>query len=100
MLVGPSKCLIQIIQIKLNRVKNPNRPETNQLAILQAWPRIWTRDYREQIQLTVRAGLELGASELQVQRSNRSAIYFLMYYSNKQDLGVSDENFFFSVVIS
>ena len=30
-------------------------------------------DYREQIQLAVRAGLELGASELQVQRSNRSA---------------------------
>ena len=40
---------------------------------LQAWPRIRTRDYREQIQLVVRAGLELGASELQVQRSNRSA---------------------------
>ena len=29
---------------------------------LQAWPRIWTRGYREQIQLAVRAGLELGAS--------------------------------------
>ena len=40
---------------------------------LQAWPRIWTRDYREQIQLAVRAGLEQGASELQVQRSNQSA---------------------------
>ena len=33
MLVGPSKCLKQIIQIKLNRVKNLNWPETNQLAI-------------------------------------------------------------------
>ena len=33
MLVGPSKCLKQIIQIKLNRVKNPNWPEANQLAI-------------------------------------------------------------------
>ena len=31
---------------------------------LQAWSRIWTRDYREQIQLAVRAGLELGASKL------------------------------------
>ena len=44
------------------------------MAILQAWPRIHSRDYREQIhQLAVRAGLELGASELQVQRSNHSA---------------------------
>ena len=33
MQVGPSKCLKQIIQIKLNRVKNPNWPEANQLAI-------------------------------------------------------------------
>ena len=33
MLVGPSKCLKQIIQIKLNRVKNPNWLEANQLAI-------------------------------------------------------------------
>ena len=40
MLVGPSKCLKQIIQIELNRVKNPNWPEANQLAILQAWSRI------------------------------------------------------------
>ena len=34
MLVGPSKWLKQIIQIELNRVKNPNWPEANlQLAI-------------------------------------------------------------------
>ena len=33
MLVGPSKCPKQIIQIKLNRVKNPDRPEANELAI-------------------------------------------------------------------
>ena len=33
MLVGPSKCLKQIIQIKLNRVRKPNWPEANQLAI-------------------------------------------------------------------
>ena len=31
-LVAPCKCLKQIIQIKLNRVKNPNWPEANQLA--------------------------------------------------------------------
>ena len=33
MLVGPCKCVKQIIQIKLNRVKNPNWPKANQLAI-------------------------------------------------------------------
>ena len=47
---------------------------SNQIAgYLQSWSRIWTRDYREQIQLAVRARLELGASELQIQRSNHSA---------------------------
>ena len=33
MLVGPRKCLKQIIQIELNWVKNPNLLEANQLAI-------------------------------------------------------------------
>ena len=37
MLVHPSKCLKQIIQKKLNRVKNRNWLEANQLVILQAW---------------------------------------------------------------
>ena len=32
-LVAPCKCLKQIIQIKLNRVKNPNWPKANQRAI-------------------------------------------------------------------
>ena len=32
-LVRPSNCLKQIIQIKLNRVKSPNWPEANQSAI-------------------------------------------------------------------
>ena len=64
----------QIIYMKHKVVKNPNWSEANQLAILQAWSRICIRDYREQIQLrVVRAGLELGASVLQVQRSNHSA---------------------------
>ena len=31
--MGRSKCLKQIIQIELNKVKNPNWPEENQLAI-------------------------------------------------------------------
>ena len=48
--------------------------EANQLVIYkEAWPRIWIRDFREQIQLAVRAALELGTSWLQVQRLNRSA---------------------------
>ena len=96
MLVGPSKCLKPKIQIELNRVKNPNWPEASlrskrfrrvrpnfldELArkrllrgltrgkpagYLQAWPRIWTRDYRVQIKPAVREGLELEDSGLQV----------------------------------
>ena len=58
MLVGPSK------DSKWRQIKP--------VGYLQAWSRICTRDYSEQIQLVVRAGLELGASESQVQRSNRS----------------------------
>ena len=74
MLVGPSKCLKQIIQIELNRAKKSQLAWGKPAGYLQAWPRIWTRDYREQILLAVSwARLELGASELQVQRSNRSA---------------------------
>ena len=49
-------------------------PGGKPVGYLQAWSRIWTWDYREQIQLAVRAGRQLGASELQVQRSNRSAM--------------------------
>ena len=46
-LVGPSKQLKQIFQIEHNIVKNPNWPEANPVGYLQAWPRIWTRGYRE-----------------------------------------------------
>ena len=55
--------------MKANRVKNSNWPEINQLAIYKRG-RGFDRDYREQIQLAVRVGFELGASELQVQRTN------------------------------
>ena len=41
------KYLKQIIQIKLDKVKNPNWP--NEPRYLKAWHRIWTPDYREQI---------------------------------------------------
>ena len=45
---------------KLNRFKNPNWQEADQLAIIQVQPRSWAKDYLEQIQPMVRAGLELG----------------------------------------
>ena len=63
--------IITIIIIIIVIILSPY--EAFQLAIVKAWLRIWTRDYREQTQLVVRVGLELGASELQVQHSNRSA---------------------------
>ena len=48
--------------------------QAKELAMhLQAWRRIWPRDYHEQIQLAVRGGLELGASKEQVQHFNHSA---------------------------
>ena len=75
--VGPSKCLKQIIRIERNRVKNPNWPEASQLAIYKYGREFELgTSYREQIQLAVRAGLELGASELQVRRFNHSATLF------------------------
>lgn len=44
-----------------------------QAGYLQARSRMWAWAYREQIQLALRAGLELGVPELQVLRCNRSA---------------------------
>ena len=53
---------------------NPNWPKANQLATVYKRGRGFELGTTgEQIQLAVRAGLELGASELQVQRSNHSA---------------------------
>ena len=75
MLVGPSKCLKQIIQIELNRVKNPNWPEANQLTIYKHGRGFQLETTVNNLNLNsdLNLGLELGASELQVQRSNRSA---------------------------
>ena len=56
---------------ELKRLRIPNgrgRP----VGYVQAQPRSWTRDYLEQIQLVVRAGLELGLSRFQVLRPNHS----------------------------
>ena len=62
-----------MIQIKHNRVKNPNWPEANQLAIYERDRGFELEDYRERIQLAVRTGLEIGATKLQNKRSNRSS---------------------------
>ena len=44
--------------------------EGKSVGHLQAWPRSWTRDYREQIQLAVSAGIEPRASRLQAHPPN------------------------------
>ena len=43
------------------------------VGYLQAWPRIWTRDDREQIQQVARAELKPGAARLRVRRADHSA---------------------------
>ena len=45
------------MQIELKRVKNPQLAGGKPVGHLQVWPRIWTRDYREQIQQAVKAQL-------------------------------------------
>lgn len=40
---------------------------------MRLWKKKWPGDYREQIQLTTRAELELGTSGLRIQRSSQSA---------------------------
>ena len=65
--MGPSKQMKQIVSINFNSVKNVRQLAGGKTAYyLKGWQRVWTGDYREQIQLAVRAGLELEASELQV----------------------------------
>ena len=62
------------MQIEHNRIqKNPNWLEAAPVGYLQAWPRIWTRDDREQIQQVARAGLEPGTAGLRVRRADNSA---------------------------
>ena len=61
----------QLLFIVVRKVKDPNWPETNQLAIYNGdWG---VMGYYEQIQLSVRAGIERRASGLQFQRPNRIA---------------------------
>ena len=79
MIVGPSKCLKQIIQIELNRVKYPNWLEANQLAISKhgrgfelgttvnksSWQAVWDLNSELQVQcLTSRPHCLLMCSSL------------------------------------
>ena len=60
MLVEPSKCLKQIVLMKLNRVKNLNWLEVNQLAFYKHG-----RGFElGNAELAVRAGLVLGPAVL------------------------------------
>ena len=76
MLVGPSKQLKQIIQIEHNIVKNPNRPEANQLAIYKHGRGFELEATEKQIPVVVRAGLEPGTAGLRV-RDDRLDIHYL-----------------------
>ena len=58
--MGPSKQLKQIIQIQHNIIKNPNWPKANQLAIYKGGQGFELKATAKQIQLVVRAGLNLG----------------------------------------
>ena len=55
--------------MKTNNIKTPTG-RRQQVGYLQAWPRIWTRDDREQIE---RAGLEPGTAGLRVRRVDHPA---------------------------
>ena len=52
------------------------------VGYLQAWPRIWTRDDREQIQQVARAGLERGTTGLRVPRADHSATLPPYFFSS------------------
>ena len=80
----------KIIQIEHNMFKNPNWQEANQLAIYKrgrGFELGTTNRFQEQIQLAVRAGLQLGASGLQVQRSHCSATLPPRYGGNIMGYG-------------
>ena len=74
MLVDPTKWLKQIIQNKHNGVKNPKWLETNQLSIYKRRRGFELGTTVNKSNQCGQGWLELGASELKVQRSNCSAI--------------------------
>ena len=72
-LVGPSKQLKQIFQTKHNIVENPNWLEVNQLPIYKRSRGFELGTTEKQIQIVIRAGLELGSAGLRVQHADHSA---------------------------
>ena len=72
LLAAPSKQQKQIFQISHNIAKNPNWPETDQLAIYKGG-RIFEPGVTEkQIQVVVRAGLEPATTGLRVRHAGHS----------------------------
>ena len=62
------------MQIEHNRIqKNCDWQEAAPVGYLQAWPRIWTQDDREQIKQVARAGIEPGTAGLRVRHADNSA---------------------------
>ena len=59
-------------EYNVTRLKTPTS-KRQPVGYFQAWPRIWTRDDWEQIQLAVRAVLKPGTARLRVWSSDRSA---------------------------
>ena len=66
----------KINQMKLNRIKNPNWQEANQLAIYRRGQEFELGTYikNKSSLIAVRVGLKLWASKLQVQLSNSSVM--------------------------
>ena len=73
-LVGPSKQLKQILQIEFNNVKNPNWPETNQLAIYKRGRGFELRATEKQIQVVARVGLKPRTARLRDRHADHSAM--------------------------
>lgn len=79
-MVGPSTKLQQIIQKNITGLKILNWPEANHLASHKRDPEFEVmQDYREQIQLTVRTGLELGAGVPSLSPLDHTTFLFATY---------------------
>ena len=72
-LVGPSKQLKQVFHSKHNIVNNPNWPQADQLAIYKRGRGFELEATEKQIQVVIRAGLELGTAGLRDRHADHSA---------------------------
>lgn len=79
-MVGPSTKLQQIIPKNITGLKILNWPEANHLASHKRDPEFEVmQDYREQIQLAVRTGLELGAGVPSLSPLDHTTFLFATY---------------------